>query len=605
MGRWIAYVVLGLIAVTVVLATAIFLLLDRFDLGRFAASRASAALGRPVTVAGLHITPGRWVTIELRGVRAENIAGGTRPEMAQLPLLTVEVEALSLLHGPVNIRRLDLDGLSVLLERTADGTPNWRLDRAPPKQDASEDRSWFPTLLNAHIHASEITVRTSHGTQLRIGFQDAAVRADGPDAPVQLTATGTYGETPVSLESDVQSITALRNAAVPFGTDLRFRSGDTTLRFQGTMTKPLAVDGADGTLTLHAPTITPILAIAGTKSEFKASVDLTGRLTRSDALWLLSGATGKLDDSVLAASTLRLTDGGGGHPDDVQLDLAFDRLNLDRLLAGSNSGKDTGTPFTVDRAPDPPLAARLTARQLSYARRQATNVKVSAIVTPGQIKISELAVTAFGARLQASGQAEAAGNGGRLSTAATVSGVDLQQLRREIGAGSVPMQLDAQLAAESTGETLEAAVRSAHVSAVVWMTAGSISRDVVEKASIDIRRLFRAPRGMTPVSCMLGVIDMRAGVGTVSPLRIRTAEGTIAGQGQFDLYRSQIDLTIGSQSATTSDFALDIPFRIRGLFSHPDVRPSRGLASLATADVDKLLPALRQAARQNPCLSAR
>jgi len=607
LGRWVAYVVLGLIATTVVLATAIFVLLDRFDLGALAASRASAALGRPVTVAGLHVTPGRWLTVELRGVRAENISGGTRPEMAALQRLTAEVETLSLLHGPARIRRLDIDGLSVLLERTADGTPNWRRANTPPKQDAPEDRSWFPTLLDARIHASEITVRTSNGTDLHIRFDDAAFRTDSPDTPVRLTATGSYRQTPVSLEADLQSIATLRNATVPYGIDVTFKSGDTTLRFQGTMTKPLAVDGAIGALTLHAPTMTTILAIAGAQTNFKASFDLAGTLTRSDTLWLLTGAAGRLDDSVLATSTLRLTDGGRGQADDVQLDLEFDRLNLDRLVAAGSSGKATGTSFTVDRAPDPLLSIRLTARQLSYEKRDATGLTVSAAITPGLIKVDELAMTAYGARLHASGQAEAADKGGRLSAQATVSGVDLQQLRREMGASSVPMQgrLDAQVAAELVGETLEGAVRSAHVSAVVSMATGSISRDAVEKASTDLRQLFRTPKGMTPVTCLLGIVDMRAGAGTVSPLRIRTASGTIAGQGRFDLYRNQIDVTIGSQSATTSDFALDIPFRISGPLSNPDVRPSSGKATLATADINKLLPALRQAARRNPCLSAR
>ena len=79
MGCWVTYVVLALIATAVMLATAAFLLFDRFDLGPLAASRASAALGRPMTVAELHITPGRWLTVELQGVRAENIPGGTRP----------------------------------------------------------------------------------------------------------------------------------------------------------------------------------------------------------------------------------------------------------------------------------------------------------------------------------------------------------------------------------------------------------------------------------------------------------------------------------------------------------------------------------------------
>ncbi len=91
LGRWVAYVAFGLIATTVVLATAIFVLLDRFDLGPLAASRASAALGPPVTVAGLHVMPGRRLTVELRGVQTENIPGGTRPEMAALQRLTAEV----------------------------------------------------------------------------------------------------------------------------------------------------------------------------------------------------------------------------------------------------------------------------------------------------------------------------------------------------------------------------------------------------------------------------------------------------------------------------------------------------------------------------------
>ncbi len=70
----------------------------------------------------------------------------------------------------------------------------------------------------------------------------------------------------------------------------------------------------------------------------------------------------------------------------------------------------------------------------------------------------------------------------------------------------MPVQgrLDAQVAAESIGQTLEGAVRSAHVSAVVSMAGGSISRDAVEKTSTDLRQLFRTPKGMTPVTCLLG-----------------------------------------------------------------------------------------------------
>jgi AsmA family protein len=92
-------------------------------------------------------------------------------------------------------------------------------------------------------------------------------------------------------------------------------------------------------------------------------------------------------------------------------------------------------------------------------------------------------------------------------------------------------RLDAQASTYGAGDSLDTAVRAAQVAAVVRMTAGSISRDVIEKASLDIRRLFRKSEGMAPVSCLLGVIEMRNGLGTLSPMRIRTADGTMLGKG--------------------------------------------------------------------------
>jgi hypothetical protein len=46
---------------------------------------------------------------------------------------------------------------------------------------------------------------------------------------------------------------------------------------------------------------------------------------------------------------------------------------------------------------------------------------------------------------------------------------------------------------------------------------------------------------MSPISCLVGVLDIRGGIGTLSPLRIRSADGTITGRGSFDIYRRQIN----------------------------------------------------------------
>jgi uncharacterized protein involved in outer membrane biogenesis len=602
--RWIAYGVLGLLATILLLGVAGFLLLDRFDLGPLAAARASAALGRSVSIAGLHVTPGRWLTIRMKGVKVANIPGGTRPEMMALASLSAEIEAWPLLHGPANIRRLEIDGLSVVLEHGANDVANWRRPGAAARTPSKDDRNGFPMLHEVHIHGSEITDRTSSGHDLQMRFDDGVIRSAGLNAPVRLDVTGTCYGVPVTLGADLQPIAVLRDTSVPYGANIQLASGSTTLQFAGTITLPLDVDGADGKLTLHAPTFTALLAVMGAKSDLRASLELAGRLTRLDRLWVLRDATGKLDDSSFAASTLQLIEGGRGHSDRVETDLAFDSLNLTPLLADQGASKG-GNKMPVDRDPDPRLTVQLTARQLVYRGNDATGLTLSASIMPDRIDLGELSLTAFGARLQASGHAEAADKGNTLSANASVSGVDVQQLRRQLGARDLPVtgRLDAQLTAESAGETLETAAQSAHVAAIISMRGGSISRDVVEKASADLRHLFRQPKGMTAIACLLAVVDMRAAAGLVMPLRIRTAEGTIAGHGRFDLNRQTIDMTMGSQSATTSDFALDVPFRISGSFHDPAVRPATGKPALVVADLNKLPGALIQGAQRNPCAS--
>lgn len=613
--RRLAIVALGALGVLLALGVAGFFLLGQVDLGPFAARRASASLGRPVAIGALHVTPGRWIAVELRDARIDNLPGGTRPAMAAVDRLTAEIDVLSLLHGPAIVRTLRIDGLSVLLERAADGVRNWRF--GPVKTPAGQpDRSWYPLLSDVQIERSEVVFRTSGATALVAKLDHASIATGAADQPVRLAIAGSYHGVPMRLDGDLQPIAVLRNAATPYGTDLRITSDDTTLEFKGTMTAPLDLDGAAGTVTLVAPTLGPLLAVAGTTSDLGLALRLSGPFEHQGPLWRLSGAAGALDDSVIEAATLRLNEGAEGRPDDIGVDLAFDRLDVNALLGPKigkgrrGSGADADIPLDIEHAPDTLIEARLAARQLTYNAVQATDARLEAALTPGRVAVTNLSMTFAGARIQASGRIDAAERGGRVAADLTVGGVDVQALRRLLDIKSLPMagRMEARVAVQSSGATLNAAVRTAQVSAVAAMTGGSIAREVIEMASTDMRLLFRSARGMTPLSCMLGVLEMRAGVGTVAPLRIRAATGTIAGHAIFDLNRRQLDMTIGSEAASTSSFALDIPVRISGPFAQPDVRPAQwsasGRALLAARDVTAAVPpGLRQFARSNPCLS--
>ena len=610
LGTWLLRGLAVLLVVAVGASVAAYVFVGRYDFGHWAAGWASSHLGRTLAIDSLRVTPGAWLEVEMRGARLDNLPGGTRPVMAEVAQVSAEVQAVSLLRGPAVVRKLTINGASVLLERMADRTGNWVFG-SPGKPRENADRSRFPLLLDARLNGSELDVRTSSGKMLSIRFDEAAMQTQGLDQPVSLTADGAYNAVPIRLQSELQPIAVLRDASVPYGTKLHFSSGTTKLDFDGTMMLPLDADGAKGRLTLDAPTLSALLAIAGTAPGLEFPLHLAGAFERQGDLWTLAEASGSLADSRVTGGSLQLTEGGGGKPDAIVARLVFDMLDIN-ALSGKQGGKLEDVSLAVDKAPDPLLDVKLEAGEVLFGTLRADKLILQAALTPGKLEVEELALVSYGARLKASGRVEAMERGGQIAAELDVAGMDIQQLRRLLGVGSVPVlgPVTAKAMVTAAGATLKAAERTARASAVVSMEGGSIAREVIEMASTDIRLLFRTPRGMTPIVCLLAAMDMRGGVGTVTPLRVRSAEGAIAGYARFDLNRRTLDMTIGSESATTGPLALDIPVRVTGSFANPSVSPAKwssgGRAELAAADtMVNLPPAMQQVARRNRCYGRR
>jgi len=618
--RWTLWGGLGLIVLLIAVGGAFFAFADRYDLAPLAAGRLTASLERKATIGSLHVTPGRWLHVELRDFQLDNLPDGTQPIMTTMSSASAEIEAMSLLHGPVVVRGLTVNGLNVLLEHTSDGRKNWKFgaaaQSAPPKPS---DRTRFPTLLDAQI-TGDVVFRTSSGHPLDTRLDQSQLHAEAADKPLRFAGSGSYNGTPVHLEADLGSLDTLRDATIPYPTEIYVTSGDTTLQFHGTMTEPLDVDGAKGRIELIAPTAVAILQIAGASDDdFDAALRLVGRFEHDGPFWHLGEAQGALNEDTITATDVALVEGPHGKPDEVTVDLAFDHLDVNVLLAARKKGPvaEADVPLTVDLSPDTLIAAKVSARELAYAGVRASNVTFGGSLKPGRITIDVLSLDYLGSLFRASGQIEAMPgpshtNGGRVTANVDMTRMDVQVLRKLLAAGDLPLlgRIDGKALVKATGATLNQAARGGRLSAVVAMNSGSISRRIIELASTDARAIFRKAAGMSQISCLVGVLDIRGGIGTLSPLRIRSADGTITGRGSFDIYRHQIDITVASEARTTSSFAVDVPVRVSGSFVSPTIRPATlsaaGRAQLSAGDhVSRLLPGLQPFAQRNPCLSAR
>ena len=510
---------------------------------------------------------------------------------------------------------------------TAPGVPAGQA--VPPAQGAGPDalppvdppgRAGFPALLDLVLTDGEVEIATSGGNRLHVRLDRVSLGAEDLDEPVRLSAQGAYNSLPLRLQVDLASFLALRDKSGPCPVTLRVNSGDTSLGFGGTMADPLNLDGAKGQLVLEAATPDVLLAIAGSPPpEAKAGppLRLAGVLERSGDHWRLRDASGALGGSAIAGARLRLDEGARGEPDRLALDLPFARLDLNRLLGASasgGSGDTTDLPLVVDRSPGMLVSARISAEQLDYGTLRLTGARLAASLEPGRVVLEDLSGGYLGGKVEGQGAVESPAEPGqpdaRISARLAATGLDVQALRRELGIGQIDLQgrMDGHVTLSARGATLNGAARGAHASAVVGMTGGSIARELIELASQDLRGLFRTARGQSAISCLLGVVDLRDGVATVAPFRLRAEHGTIAGNGRFDLRRRQMDLTVGSARSTTGTLALDIPVRVSGAFAAPSIRPARwtpeGRALLAAGNVlERIPPELRDYARRSPCLS--
>jgi AsmA family protein len=616
----IALGILGLVAIVAVIGIGAITWLATTDLRPLIERTVSTALDRRLTIAGLRI---RWrnpLAIELDDVRLANASWGSVPEMVHIARISAEIDLLPLLGGVLRYRQLTLVGARIVLERDAKGTGNWHFAAAKSPLPGGlaivpKDRTQFPTLIDFKVSDGQVTYRTSSGSVLKIDFRHLAIGSASDDQPATIVADGGYDDTPVRLTADTQSFTVLRNGSVPFGTTFTLSTPSATADFKGTMTDPLDFDGVVGQLDIKAQKLGELLTIFDADTPAAFPLLLAGALRRTDDHWQLQDAKGKLATSAFGG-TLALEEGGRGQADNASIALDFARLDLDPLLAGGSAShaatlgdpRDFSLRLEAKRATN--IDAQVTAKEATFGAMRVADIAVHGRLAAAQAAISQLSFALGGGKVSASGSAHMVREGSHVVAHAALLGADMGQVARLIGAGTEQLagSVAAHATLEMTGETLQEALKASRGHAVVAMTEGRVARALLEKASTDLRALFREGEGSAELTCVLGIVDFTNGIGAIAPLRLRTPETSLIAGGTVDLIRDRLDVTLKAEAGSTSLYALRIPLRVSGDFAALSVRPALGaeppsLDVSATNDAVRALPAeLQQLAERNSCL---
>ncbi len=579
------------------------------DFAKPASDYLSERLGRKLTIASARVRLGDPVGLELSGIRLANMAGGSQPEMITISRLTADVSPFRLVFGPQIVRHLSLEDAIVLLEHGPNDIPNWKL--SAPTQRATgrpEARLVLPTLLDANFRNVEIDIRTSSGNLLRTRLDDFTVTAAAVDKPVKLAGDGSYNGIAVHVDAKLPAFARLHTHTRTFPISIKLASGTIALGLDGNARDPLNFDGIDGRIVLDAPQPQELLALAGMTGKMDLKLALAGTFKHDGIDWQVTDGEGAFDGAPLKAQ-LTLREGERHRQDAIAVDAAFQRLEIDKLVPPTDSTQPADkASLLVDPAPGALLDLHIAADRITYRSIEAERFDLKAKVAPGRVSIDQLAADIAGGSARSKITIANQDTKAAIEFDGALTGVDAAKLSKLMGWGKMPIggPITSHVSGSMTGATLIEARQSNRIFAVLAMSDGTIDRQLVSLASTDVRTLFGGPSGSGRLACLLVILDLQDGRGTIAPVRIKTSEGTITGGGNYDAQRDFIDLTIGTQSATTSFFSLDVPVRITGPVSDFSITPAFGASAHRLAVSGKfgdLPPDMQAFAGGNACMT--
>jgi hypothetical protein len=562
-------------------------------------ARASAALGRPVTIKHLHVRLGRIAEITADGVVVANPPDWSAddPPFVAIRTLTIQAYAWGYIHGNgLVLPLIGIDGPSILLAETTKGAANFRLSSGG---SGTSMKIGDIRIADGNAHIVIPNLKANFNTRIE-------TQGDGDSAKVLVEAKGTYAAQPIAGHLVGGALLSLRDTQHPWPVALNVANGPTRVTLDGTIRDPLAFQGADLKLGFSGPDMgllehlvgfpipqTPAYQIAGkldlegfSKIRFR---DFRGRLGNSDLEGTIEEQPGGTEQNKQAKPV-------------VTLNLRSNRVDLVDL--NGFIGGTPGRPTTADATPaerraaaearaspkllpDTPLSIpklqwadihlRYRAAHIEGRDMPLDDLSVAMDVVGGHISVHPISFGIGKGRL--SGNVDLTPTDGRNVHAKIdlrMQNLDVSRMmaatHRFQGAGSV----SGVGAIDGTGDSLASLMANGDGEVKMAMAGGNLSAVLVDLTGLQFGNALLSALGVprqTPVQCFVGDLGLRRGVLDFKAMTLDTGEAIVNVAGDVDLAKETIDLGLKTDSKHLSIGSLPGRLNIVGTFKDPSIRP--------------------------------
>ena len=583
-----------------VLALALVLLIALWDWNWFrplVESRASASLGRRVTIQHFSLNLGRQTLAVADGITIANPDGFPQPgDFATIAKLSVTLDAMAYLHGRhIVIPSVTVDKPDIAAAQPDGSAPNWlfpALTSGPPTDPANALK-----IGDLEIHGGHAHVVVPH---LRADFEAAIVTTPGPDSHVTIDAKGTYANQPITGRLVSGALLSLRDAATPYPVNLQLANGPTHISLVGTVKDPIAFAGADLKLDLAGPDMALLFPLTGVPIPKTPSYHVVGNLDYVQGKFLFRQIVGKVGSSDLEG--------------DIEIDAAPQRPIVTAKLSsklvdladlggfiGSEPGRTTTPNQTAEQR-----------RNVARAEASSKLLPTTTISLP-KLKSADIHLTYRGAKIL--------GRSMPFDRIAAVLDVDdgklvLHPVSLGVGAGQIVANLtfipvndtsfrthgdiavqrldlgrmlDAthlvhgsgvvggRATIDTTGNSMATLLGNGTGSLQLFMAGGGdLSALLIDLSGFQIGNALLSALGVPnrdPIRCFIGDFSLDRGVLATRTVFLETEDNIVTGTGTISLRAESLNYRLKTDSKHFSIGTLPAPIALTGPFKDPSIRP--------------------------------
>ncbi|MHC1727658.1 MAG: AsmA family protein [Syntrophobacteraceae bacterium] len=568
--RW--KLIVGIVSgVLTVLIVAIYFIASSYDFNRLKPEIGRAAretMGRELKLAGnIGLKIGLHPVLVAEDVSYQNASWGSRPELAFVKKLEMQVALFPLISGRIELKRLGLIEPDILIE--TDKTGKLNLVSVPAKESppAAADKKGAVTTSSLTLNEVEIekgrlvfkdgeTART-----YSLALEKLSASSPSAESPVRLELKGAFNDKPFEVTGTVGSLIAFTDPQGTWPLKITCKAGNSTLTMDGAIKDPLARRGMDITFDLQGREADKAGQLAGLSIPAAGVFHVSGRAVDTGEkaykfhdLKIALGATdlsGTVDLN-LSGKTPKVTASLSGQKLDLRPFMPDAAGKASREATARRGRVFSAAPISIEPPKVLDADCRIQAGEILTPRLVLNDTTLTMALAGGVLDVKSISTKLGGGALDARGNVSTKGKAFALRMVLKAKGLDLARVTKEFEASKkLEGHLDLDMDIAGTGESVADLMSSLNGKTLLVVGNSRIQNKYIDLLGADFSSgAFRLLNPLsrkteyTEINCFVGGFDIRNGLAKSTGLVLDTNHVSVAGEGTINLKTEGLDIAL-------------------------------------------------------------